>query len=268
MREHLKSHKRIVVKIGSAMLTHENGKINLRRIEELSWVLAELRNRGKEVVLVSSGAMAVGIDRLKIGERPTDIKFKQAAAAVGQGILMQIYENFFMRYNQIVAQILLTGHILHDKKMNLNARNTFETLFDMGVIPIVNENDSVAVEEFEFSENDNLSAYVATLTKSDCLIILSDIKGLYDCDPKKNENASMISFVEEVNEEIVALAGGAGSSFSTGGMATKISAAKTATEQGIDTIISYGKNPASILDILEGKEIGTLFMSNNKQNDE
>lgn len=262
MRSHLKNHKRIVIKIGSAMLTHENGKINLKRIEELSWVLAELCNQGKEIILVSSGAMAVGIDRLQMKERPSDIKLKQAAAAVGQGILMQIYENFFMRYNQIVAQVLLTGHILHDEKMNLNALNTFETLFSMNVIPIVNENDTVAVEEFGFSENDNLSAYVAYLTKSDCLIILSDIKGLYDCDPKKNKNASMISYVEEINSEIISLAGGTGSNFSTGGMATKISAAKMATENNIDTIISKGENPSIIFDILDGKDIGTLFIAN------
>lgn len=262
MRKHLKNHKRIVIKIGSAMLTHETGRINLRRIEELSWVLTELRNQGKEVILVSSGAMAVGVERLKMVERPYDIKSKQAAAAVGQGILMQIYENFFMKYNQVVAQVLLTGHILHDEQMNINASNTFSALLEMGVIPIVNENDTVAVEEFGFSENDNLSAYVSCLTKSDCLIILSDIKGLYDCDPKQNPNAKMIDIVEKIDEDIIKLAGGAGSSFSTGGMATKISAAKMANENGIDAIISEGVNPSTIFDILDGKNMGTLFVAN------
>lgn len=258
-REHLKDKKRIVVKVGTSTLTYPNGKINLSRISKLAWVLTDLRNRGKEIVLVSSGAITVGAERLKLTERPKEIRDKQAASAVGQAILMQMYENFFMEYNQVIAQVLLTKDVIEDENRKENARNTFFSLFEMGVIPIVNENDTVSVEELGFSDNDALSSYVACLTDCELLIILSDIKGLYDSDPRINPDAVLIEEVTEINDNIICLAGDTKSKHGTGGMTTKLTAAKMATEYGIDVIISSGEEPADIFKILDCEKKGTLF---------
>lgn len=262
-RKKLKEHKRIVVKVGTTTLTHSSGQLNLQRIENLSWVLTDLCNQGKEIILVSSGSIAVGTNRLGLSERPRDIKRKQAASAVGQAVLMQIYENFFMKYNQKVAQILLTKDVLDDEIRKENARNTFFTLLSMGVIPIVNENDTVSTDELGFSDNDTLSAYVSALTEGDLLVLLSDIDGFYDAAPDKNPNAKLIKFVDIITEEMELAAGASSSSLGTGGMATKLLAAKTACLAGVDTVITSGANPRILYEILEGEEIGTLFLSKN-----
>lgn len=258
-RVDLKDHSKIVVKIGTTSLTYENGKLNFKRISKLAWVLTDLRNRGKEVILVSSGAIAVGSDRLGLSQRPRDIRGKQAASAVGQAVLMQIYENFFMEYNQKVAQILLTKDVLDDATRKENAKNTFSALLEMGVVPIVNENDTVSVEELDFSDNDTLSAYVACLIEADLLIILSDIDGIYDRDPKTYDNAKLIGYIEKFDDGLFELAGGTGSELGTGGMYTKLCAAKMASDSGIDTVVAQGKDPKIIFDILYGKEKGTLI---------
>ncbi|MCI8805670.1 MAG: glutamate 5-kinase [Clostridiales bacterium] len=262
-REKLNKHKRIVVKVGTTSLTYDNGCMDFKKIDNLSWVLTDLRNRGKDVILVSSGAIAVGADRLGLKERPKDIVGKQAASAVGQAVLMQIYQKFFMEYNQKVAQILITKGIFDHEVKRRNAKNTMEELLKLGVIPIVNENDTVAIEELnEFSDNDTLSAYVAKLLKSDLLIILSDIDGMYRGDPNINSDAEIIHTVFGVNDEIYSLAGGSNSSLGTGGMVTKVKAAKFVNDNGIDMIIASGEKPTVVFDIIEGKNVGTLFTAN------
>ncbi len=259
-RERLKEHKRIIVKVGTTSLTYENGRINLKRIENLAWVLSDLRNRGKDVVLVSSGAIAVGAARLGLKERPRDIMGKQASSAVGQAVLMQIYEKFFMEYNQMVAQILLTKDVFDYETKRRNAVNTIETLFDMGVIPIVNANDTIATDELmEFSDNDTLSAYVAKLVGGDSLIILSDIDGMYMEDPNVNPNAEIIRVVKKIDDNIFSIAGGSSTRLGTGGMITKVKAAKLVNDSGIDMIIASGEEPSVLFDIIDGKDIGTLF---------
>lgn len=258
-REKIKDYKRIVVKVGTAPMTHPNGKINLSVTERFARVLSNSQNQGKEMVLVSSGAIAVGADRLALAERPRDTVRRQAAAAVGQGVLMQIYQNFFMGYNQKVAQILLTRDIFDDKDRKRNAKNTMGALIEMGVIPIVNENDTVSTEELGFSENDGLSALVASLVEAELLVILSDIEGLYAEDPRKNPEARIIKYIETITEDIAGMAGTAGSKLGSGGMSAKINAAKTATGYGIDTIIALGKNPLLLENILAGEEVGTFF---------
>ncbi len=260
-RENLPNHKRIVIKIGTTSLTYSNGKMNLRTIERLAIVLSDLMNQGKEVVLVSSGAIAVGAHRLSLAERPRDIMMKQAASAVGQGVLMQIYERFFMEYNQKVAQILVTKEIIDNDIRAKNAKNTLSTLLSMGVVPIVNENDTVATEELdEFSDNDTLSAYVATLVESDLLIILSDIDALYDEDPNTNPNAKVIPIVHTIDDKILGTAGESNSKLGTGGMITKVNAADMVTKAGIDMVIASGENPEILYAILNGDDVGTLFV--------
>jgi len=214
------------------------------------------------MMLVTSGAIAVGADSLRLGERPRDTQGKQAASAVGQALLMQTYHNFFAQFNRNIAQILLTRDIASNPLHKNNARNAINTLLNMGVIPIINENDAVATDEIEsgeFSENDNLSAYVAALTESDLLVMLSDISGLYDTDPKTNPDAKIFHEIEEITPEIEALAGGAVSALGTGGMATKLSAARMATGNGVDAIIASGEDPAILWRLLEGEQAGTLF---------
>ena len=265
--QRIKNSKRIVVKIGTTSLTYSNGKLNLKRIEKLARVLVDLSNQEKEIILVSSGAIAVGAARLGLSERPRDIKGKQASSAVGQAVLMQIYEKFFMEYNQKVAQILLTKDIFdYDKKRN-NAKNTLFKLWELGVIPIVNANDTIATDELnmEISDNDTLSAYVAVLSQSDLLIILSDIDGMYDKDPNTNKDANIIKVVEKIDDSIYSIAGGAGSSLGTGGMITKVKAAKTVNDKGIDLIIASGEEPSILFDIFEGKSVGTLFLSEKRK---
>lgn len=267
-RKNIKNHKRIVVKVGTSTLTYSNGNINLSRIEKLTRVLSDLMNSGKEVVLVTSGAVGVGVNKLKLKERPKTIKEKQAAAAVGQSELMHIYGKFFGEYSHIVGQVLLTRDVVEDEHIRENVVNTFETLIENKVIPIVNENDTVAIDEIEnivrFGDNDNLSAIVAELVSADLLIILSDIDGFYDSDPRKNPNSKLIKTVEEITPELEACAGGAGSNLGTGGMATKLTAAKRAISANCNMILANGENPSLLIDIVEGKEVGTLFMKKNK----
>lgn len=258
-RERLKNHRRIIVKVGTTTLTHPNGRMNLERMEKLCRALTDLNSRGKEVILVSSGAIAAGTNRLRLPERPRDILGKQAASAVGQAALMQIYENLFMAYNQNMAQILLTKDVVENETLKANARNTFFTLLSMGIIPVVNENDTISTDELGFSENDALSAYVALLTDADLLVILSDVEGLYDSDPKKNGNAKLIGEVTQFTGDLDANAGGSSDALGTGGMHTKLAAAKMAAEAGIDAVIASGEEPGVLYDIMDGAEIGTYF---------
>ncbi len=255
------NYKRVVIKIGTTTLTYENSKLNLKLIDKLARVLVDLRNQGTEVVLVSSGAIAVGASRLGI-ERPRDINGKQATSAVGQAILMQIYEKMFMEYNQVIAQVLLTKDVIDMSERRNHAKNTMSTLLEMGVIPIVNENDTVSSEQIEFSDNDTLSAYVADLIDSDLLVILSDIDALYDSDPNKNKDAKPIREVNEINDYIRTIATGSASVVGTGGMATKIKAAEICEVKKIETVIASGQDPSIIYDIIDGKEIGTRFIWN------
>lgn len=258
-REQLKEYKRIVIKVGTSMVTYPNGRLNLKRVERLVWVLSDLRNQEKEVILVTSGSIGIGSVRLAFEERPKETKRKQAAAAVGQAILMQVYQNFFNEYNQKMAQILLTkDDIVNDERKN-NTINTFETLLELGVIPVVNANDTISTDEIGFSDNDKLSALVASILKADLLILLTDIDGLYDTDPKENPSAKRISYVEGITQEIEAMAGEKGSKFSVGGMTTKIEAAKMCIEQKLDMVIALGENPAVIFEILDGEDVGTYF---------
>lgn len=264
-RNIVKESKRIVVKVGTSTLTYDNGKINLKRIDKLAMVLADLRNQGKEVVLVSSGAIGVGCSKLNLEERPNTIREKQAVAAVGQCELMHIYSKFFGEYGNVVGQVLLTRDVVEDEHIRNNVINTFETLLEKGVIPIVNENDTVSIDEIEnicnFGDNDNLSAIVSKLIKGDLLIILSDIDGFYDSDPRHNEDSKMIKEIYEVNKELEEFAGGAGSSQGTGGMKTKLAAAKVALDAGVNMILTNGKDPEILFDILEGQDVGTLFIN-------
>ena len=226
-REQMKRCNRIVIKVGTSTLTYDNGNINLTRIEKLTRVLSDLMNSGKEVVLVSSGAVGVGVNKIKLKEKPKSIKEKQAAAAVGQCELMHIYSKFFGEYSHIVGQVLLTRDVVEDDHIRENVVNTFETLLENKIIPIVNENDTVAIDEIEnivrFCDNDNLSAIVAELVSADLLIILSDIDGFYDSDPRKNPNSKLIKTVEEITPELEACAGGAGSNSAVGNWSEKYS---------------------------------------------
>ena len=260
-RATLKDVKRIVIKVGSSTITYGNGKRNFSRIDHLAREIADLANQGKEIILVSSGAVAVGIDRLGLPAKPKTIPGKQAAAAVGQGVLMHTYEKIFAEYGQIVAQVLLTRVDSVDRHRYTNSRNTFLALLEHKVIPIVNENDVVAIDELKIGDNDNLSALVAGIVDADLLIILSDIDGLYTANPQKDPNAKLVPEVTDITPEIEASAGDAGSKVGTGGMFTKIQAAKMATSSGINMVIASGEEKDAISRILEGEEIGTLFVS-------
>ncbi|MCI8342187.1 MAG: glutamate 5-kinase [Firmicutes bacterium] len=260
-RQILKNHKRIVIKIGTSTVTYPNGRINLRRLEQLAWVLGDLKNRGKDIVLVSSGAMGVGCATLGLDARPTEIRLKQAASSVGQASLIQIYKNFFSEFNQKVAQILLTKELVNNDERKNTAARTFETLFEMNVVPIVNNNDAVATVEFEFSDNDTLSAVVANLIGADLLVLLTDIDALYDADPKVCAEAKRISVVEEVTENILAMAGEKGSAFSVGGMETKLQAAVQCRASKTDMVIALGEDPRILHRIIDGEDVGTLFIN-------
>lgn len=259
-RSKLQAARRLTVKVGSSTLTYDSGKLNLDRIEHLVRELADLAHSGRQVILVSSGAIAVGRSRLGIDHRPKTTPEKQALAAVGQGILMQTYEKLFAEYGLIVGQVLLTKSDIDNGKRYKNACNTFETLLNYGVIPIVNENDTVATEEIEFGDNDTLSAYVAKLAKSDLLVLLSDIEGLYTADPRQNPNARLIPLVKGITPEIEELASGSGSDLGVGGMVTKIDAARIVGEAGIPMIIGSGEKPGLIKAAADGEEVGTLFV--------
>jgi len=260
-RATLKDVKRIVIKVGSSTITYGNGKRNFSRIDRLAREIADLANQGKEIILVSSGAVAVGVDRLGLAAKPKTIPGKQAAAAVGQGVLMHTYEKIFAEYGQIVAQVLLTRMDSVDRHRYTNSRNTFLALLEHKVIPIVNENDVVAIDELKIGDNDNLSALVAGIIDADLLIILSDIDGLYTANPQNDPNAKLVPEVTDITPEIEASAGDAGSKVGTGGMFTKIQAAKMATSSGINMVIASGEEKDAISRILEGEEIGTLFVS-------
>ncbi|RKI31400.1 glutamate 5-kinase [bacterium 1xD8-6] len=256
----ISERKRIVVKVGTSTLTHKTGRLNIRRVEQLVKTLADIYNAGHEVILVSSGAIGLGMGKLGMVERPQDTPGKQACAAVGQCELMYLYDDLFSDYSITVAQMLLTKYILLEDRRQ-NVENALERLLSLGVIPVVNENDTVAIDELELEvgENDSLAAVVATLANADLLIIMSDIDGLYDCDPKEAEDARLIPVVHEINEEIRGLAGGAGSKFGTGGMKTKIHAVELAYEAGIDVVLMNGKRPRRLYELFEDKEVGTLF---------
>ena len=260
----MKEYKRVIIKIGSSSLTHEKtGSINFSKMERLVRALCDIRNQGLDVCLVSSGAIAVGKDSLSLKERPTDISVKQACAAVGQARLMMTYQKLFGEYNQVTGQVLMTKYTMVNQESRSNAKNTFEELFALGVIPVVNENDTVSTYEMRFGDNDTLSALVASLTGADLLILLSDIDGLYTDDPHKNPNAEIISDVYEIDDKILGMAkGSTGSNVGTGGMATKLAAAKIATYSGADMIIANGEDISVIEDIIAGKKIGTQFHAN------
>ena len=260
----IKNCKRIVIKIGTSTLTYPNGALNLRRIEILVQTIADFKNAGHEVVVVSSGAVGAGYAKLALSEYPKTLEEKQACAAVGQSQLMKIYENFFANYTHTVAQILMTKDVVDDEHRLSLVKNTFNTLLKMNCIPLVNENDSVSCDGIRFGGNDTLSAYVAIACDADIIINLSDIDGLYDKDPRKNNDAKLISRVEKITDEVVSYAGGAGTERGTGGMLTKINAAKIATENGIPMIILNGENPRILYDILDGKHTGTYFAAKRR----
>lgn len=259
LRKGLKNATRVVFKVGTSSLTYPNGKLNLNKIDILVRVLADLKNRGMEPVLVSSGAIGVGVGKLSLGEKPKDMPGKQAAAAVGQCELMYLYDKLFSEYGHITGQVLLTKDAIEHEDRRTNAHNTFTRLIEMGVVPIVNENDAVSTEEIEFGDNDTLSAYVACLCDAELLVILTDIDGLYDANPRENPNASLISQVEKITDDILALGGSAGSSRGTGGMITKLYAARIASDANIKTVICSAENPKDIYRIFEEEEIGTIF---------
>lgn len=254
--------KRIVIKLGTSTLAHSTGRLNLRRVNNLIKVLSDLYNSGREIIIVSSGAIGLGAGKLGMKKRPTDTPSKQAAAAVGQCELMYMYDQLFGEYGITVAQILLTKAIIEPDRIK-NVENTFCRLLELGVIPVVNENDTVAIDELELEigENDSLSATVAEIAHADLLVILSDIDGLYNKDPHTSDDAELIPVVEKIDSYIENIAGGAGSSLGTGGMSTKINAAKIASAAGIDMVIMNGNNPDRLYDLFEDKPVGTLFLA-------
>ena len=258
-REQLQQAKRIIVKVGTSTLNYATGKLNIEKIELLVRELSDLSNQGREIILVSSGAVGAGIERLKKTQRPKTIPEKQALAAVGQGILMHLYEKLFAEYGQTVAQVLLTKENSRQYSQFINSRNALLTLLDMGVIPIINENDAVAVDELKIGDNDTLSAAVATLVDADTLVILSDIDGLYTANPAKDKNPQLLHEVTHITPEIEKMAGGAGSSMGTGGMSTKIKAAKIAVNSGTTMVIASGSERNILRRLLSGELLGTIF---------
>lgn len=260
-REALKKGKRIVIKVGTSTITYANGKRNFSQIDRLAREISDLQNQGKEMILVTSGAVAVGVDRMGLPGKPKTIPGKQAAAAVGQGVLIHTYEKFFADYGQIVAQVLITKTEAIDRYRYTNTRNTFMELMRQRVIPIVNENDVVALDELKIGDNDNMSALVAGIVDADLVIILSDVDGLYTANPQTHPDAVIVPEVAEITPEIEASAGGVGSARGTGGMATKIQAAKAATSSGIHLVIASGTEKNAITRVLQGEELGTLFVS-------
>ncbi len=263
LRDKIKQAKRVVIKIGTSTLTYDNGRINLTNMDQLCRSVANLMNSGKQVVLVSSGAIGVGVGKLRLPEKPSSIRRKQAVAAVGQCELMNMYSRLMSDYSYTVGQVLLTKDDIDDEQTRINIVNTFEALMEMEIIPVVNENDTVSTREIyhngTFGDNDTLSAIVAVLLEADLLIMLTDIDGLYDSDPRINPDAAFVSYVPEITDEIEASAGAAGSQRGTGGMRSKILAARIATVAGLDAIIANGSVPHMIDDIADGKNKGTMF---------
>ena len=252
---------RVVIKIGTSTLAHANGRLNIRRVEELCKVISDLKNSGCEMILVSSGAIGMGVGKLSLKEKPRDIPTKQAAAAVGQCELMYTYDRLFQKYHHTVAQILLTGSdFKHDDRYH-NFQNTLGRLLELEVLPIINENDTIATEEIKVGDNDTLSAMVAASVGADCLVLLSDIDGLYTADPHKCADAKLIHNVDELTPEIMALAGDAGSALGTGGMKTKLHAAELCCDAGCEMVILNGAEPNLLYDLFEGKQVGTRFFA-------
>lgn len=260
-RARLTEKKRIVVKVGSSTLTHPTGKLNYYRIERLVRDLADLANQGKEVILVTSGAVSAGMGPLGLTERPKTMREKQAVAAVGQGVLLHTYEKMFREYGQTVGQVLLTRLDAQDRRKFMNSRNTLLTMIDMGIIPIINENDVVTIDELKIGDNDTLSAMVSSIIDADLLIILSDVSGLFTANPQTHADAEIISLVPEIDKHYYEIAGGAGSSIGTGGMYTKIQAATMATAAGVDMVIASGSMDGVLRRICQGEDIGTLFLA-------
>ena len=254
-----KEANRIVVKVGTSTLTYDTGKINIRRMSKLAQVLSDLKNGGREIVLVTSGAIGVGVGKLGLKERPKDTPGRQAAATVGQCELMFLYDKFFGEFGNIIGQLLVTRSDFENDERHTNLHNSFMKLFEYGAIPVVNENDSVAVEEIVFGDNDSLSAHVAKIVDADLLVILTDIDGLFSANPREDENAVLIHNVDKIDDEILALAGGSGTNRGTGGMITKLHAAQIATEAGIDTVVMNGSDPEELYKLLDGRQTGTLF---------
>lgn len=250
---------RIVVKVGTSTLAHPTGRLNIQRVETLVKVLSDLKNAGHEMVLVSSGAIGMGVGKLMLPGKPSDMETKQAAAAVGQCELMYTYDKLFTEYNHTVAQVLLTGEDIEDSKRRKNCENTLRRLLELGALPIINENDTVSTEQIEIGDNDTLAAIVGRSIQAELVILLTDIDGLFTADPHKDPNGKLIPLVEEVTPEIMKLAGGAGSRQGTGGMATKLSAAVIATDAGCDMVIANGKKPEILYRIVEGEQVGTRF---------
>ncbi|MBQ9609978.1 MAG: glutamate 5-kinase [Lachnospiraceae bacterium] len=262
-RENLKNKKKIVIKIGSSSLMHdETGLVNFRKLEKLVRIICDLKNQDKDVILVSSGAIAVGRQTIGLTTKPKTVSLKQACASVGQAQLMMMYQKLFMEYNHLAAQVLLTFDAITNEERRRNAENALNEILQQGIIPIVNENDTVATEEIEFGDNDTLSAIVAHLINADLLIILSDIDGLYTDDPHKNPGAKKLSIVDIIDEKIDKMAKGAVTSYGTGGMSTKISAARIATDSGADMAILNADNLDIINSFIDGEDVGTLFLAN------
>ena len=251
---------RVVVKVGTSTLTHTTGRMNIRHVETLCKVLSDVKNAGHEVVLVSSGAIGMGVGKLNLRERPSDMPGKQAAAAVGQCELMYVYDQIFGTYNHTIAQILLTGEDLRDEERHRNFSNTLSRLLELGTLPVINENDTVSTVEIGVGDNDTLGALVAVSIKADLLIILSDIDGLYTSDPRRDPDAKLIPEVREITSEMRDSAGGGGTALATGGMTTKLVAAEICMEAGTDMLILNGAKPLQIYDVLEGKQAGTRFI--------
>ncbi|MDD2414503.1 MAG: glutamate 5-kinase [Eubacteriaceae bacterium] len=268
MRNELKEAKIIVVKMGTTSLTHDNGIINLRKLDQLARILTDLENSGYRIVLVSSGAIGCGMHRLNMMSRPVTLEGKQVTAAVGQGLLMELYHRFFDSYHQNIGQILLTKDVFYHEIKRNNAKNTFCALLEREIIPVVNENDCISTDEIEeecFGDNDILSAMTANLIGAQALIILSDVEGLFNEDPSKNDNAVLIPLVKTVTSAIMKNGGSSGSGLGTGGMATKLGAAKYATEHGINTVVASGDCVDNLYHIMDGEEIGTLFLRQNEK---
>ena len=251
---------RIVVKVGTSTLAHATGRLNIRHVEELVKVLSDLKNAGHEMILVSSGAIGMGVGKLNLPGRPADMPTMQAAAAVGQCELMYTYDRLFSQYNHTVAQILLTSEDIENDRRRRNFENTMARLLEMGALPIINENDTVATAEIKVGDNDTLGGIVACAVGAELLVLLSDIEGLYTADPRKDPDARLIPVVETVTPEIEALAGGKGSELATGGMETKLRAARMVTAQGCDMVIANGEHPRLLYDIAEGRAAGTRFL--------
>lgn len=255
---------RIVVKIGTSTLTHETGHLNIRRVEQLCRTISDIKNAGHEVILVSSGAIGMGVGKLGLRSRPKDIPTKQAAAAVGQCELMYIYDKQFSEYHHTVAQLLITGADIDSEKRHTNFSNTLNRLLELGAMPIINENDTVAVDEIVIGDNDTLAAIVARSVRADLLILLSDINGLYTADPRKNPDAKLIETVTVLDDSIRALAGASASDQGTGGMITKLQAARICMDSGCNMVIANGAEPDNLYAILDGKPVGTTFVANRE----